>query len=259
MKVEVISFMYNEEFLLPFFLEHYSWADKINVIFDQDSNDNTLRLLESNSKVRIIPFKFPDMMDDALKVKKINEVYKDLKSCDRILLVDADEFIFIDKNQLEKLRYPIVNVKLFNVYRHVSESNLDINKPIREQRSHGTFDKMYNKPIIARTGLNVAWDIGNHSVDKLDLISSINRQFSKKVLKQTFFRGHDCRVIGAHWANADSCFCVDRRVKHRRDRQSKFNLSHKITLHQHNITEQSVLDECKMHENDPEVLNRFVN
>ncbi len=44
-KVEIITSVYNEEFLLPFFLKHYSWVDKINIIYDQDSNDNTLQII----------------------------------------------------------------------------------------------------------------------------------------------------------------------------------------------------------------------
>jgi hypothetical protein len=31
-RVQVLSFMYNEEYLLPFFLKHYDWVDQINVI-----------------------------------------------------------------------------------------------------------------------------------------------------------------------------------------------------------------------------------
>jgi hypothetical protein len=64
----------------------------------------------------------------------------------------------------------------------------------------------------------------------------------------------DCGIIGAHWVNADPCFCVERRMKNRRDRQSKFNLENKLTFQDHFITEESVLAECKAHENDPEVF-----
>ena len=258
MKVEVITCMYNEQFLLPFFLKHYDWVDKINVIYDQDSNDNTLEMLKANPKVNVIPFKFPDMMDELLKVKKINEVYKNLRGCNRILLVDADEFIFIDRYRLESLKFPVVNVKLFDVYRHISESDLDPNKPAREQRSHGVFVEIYNKPIIAKAELDIEWRIGNHSIMRRDLKHADRKIIIKKlknyVVNQRFAVAYDCGVIGAHWANADSCFCVERRIKGRRDRQSKVNLEHKFTYQHHNISEESVLAECKMHENDPKVF-----
>ncbi len=255
MIVNLITFMYNEQFLLPFFLKHYDWVDKINVIYDQDSNDMTLNILKSYSKVNIIPFKFPNMMNDVLKVKKINKVYKNLRNCDWILLVDADEFIFIDKSVLEKLTIPVANVKLFNVYRHYSEKDLDPNKPIKEQRRHGFLDERYNKPIIVKPGLDIFWGVGNHTINKPSGTSAYFLGKMKKIIfRKRFIEAHDCGIIGAHWANADPCFCVERRIKGRRDRQSHFNLKHNLTYQHHNIRVEDVLAECKMHEKDPVVF-----
>lgn len=36
MNIEVITCMYNEEFLAPFFMNHYEWATKIKVFIDDD-------------------------------------------------------------------------------------------------------------------------------------------------------------------------------------------------------------------------------
>jgi hypothetical protein len=250
-KVQVLSFIYNEEYLLPFFLKHYDWVDQINVIYDKDSNDDTLNILESNPKVKVIPFKFPDMMDDILKVKKVNEEYKKIRHCNRILLVDADEFIFVDKAKVEAIKHPIINVKLYNVYRHTSESDLDVNKPIKDQRRHGYFEKMYNKPIIVNTCLDILWGPGNHTITRTPRsLSNLHKKTKNIITGQRCATAVDCNIIGAHWANADPCFCVDRRVKGRRDRQSKYNLEHHLTVHCHNITEESVLAECIIHENE---------
>lgn len=90
-RFETITFVYNEEFLLPFYLNHYSFVDRFNIIFDQDSNDRTLDILRSSSKVNIIIYKFPDMMDDDLKVQFINQIYKGLTDC-YVINVDCDEF-----------------------------------------------------------------------------------------------------------------------------------------------------------------------
>jgi len=246
--------MYNEQFLLPFFLKHYDWVDKINVIYDQDSNDNTLNILTSNPKVNVIPFRFPDMMDDFLKVKKIDEAYKNLHDPSRILLVDADEFIFIDRGMLERIKYPVVNVKLFNVYRHISEGDLDVSKPVKEQRRHGVFVKMYNKPIIVKTGLDLIWGVGNHKISSLHFYNKARYIMANFITRRRLAIAYDCGIIGAHWVNADPCFCVERRIKGRRDRQSKFNLERGLTAQHHNISAESVLAECKMHENDPIVF-----
>ena len=233
MKVETLTFVYNEEFLLPFYLKHYEWCDKLNVIYDTDSKDKTLEILKSNTKVNILPFTFPDGMDDSLKVARLNDLYKSSKS-DLILNVDCDEFIFDKELIIEKAKLdPIINVKLCDVYRNIKECDLDINKSIKEQRRYGHIIPFYNKPIIVKTGLDIIWKPGNH-----ELVNG------KRV---------DCGIVGSHWANADLNFCIERRIKNRKERQSKINLACHMTLHNHHITSEDVIKQCKAHENDPEL------
>jgi hypothetical protein len=43
MRVETTTCVYNEEFLIPFYLNHYSWVDRINILFDVDTNDKSLK------------------------------------------------------------------------------------------------------------------------------------------------------------------------------------------------------------------------
>ena len=234
MRIETNTFVYNEEFLLPFYLKHYDWVDQLNVVYDTDSSDRTLEILKSNSKVNIIPFTFPDGMDDSLKVRKLNELYGESKA-DVVLNVDCDEFLFDPERIKEKsLLHPIINIQLYDVYRHISESDLDINKTIKDQRSHGTYDPFYNKPIIVTTGLGLRWKPGNHELEE-----GVSRT--------------NCGMIGAHWANADPCFCVERRFKNRKERQSKMNLACHMTLHNHHITREDVIKQCEDHKNDKSV------
>lgn len=255
MKVEVLTFMYNEEFLMPFFLKHYDWVDKIRVILDMDSNDGTLRLLQANPKVEIIPFRFPDMMDDELKVKEINRRYHEIRDCDRVLLVDADEFVFTNKEELKRIGAHVVSVKLFNVYRHRSEKDLDVHKSIKLQRRHGYLDPSYNKPIIVKPKLDILWGVGNHTVLRVQrILRNPPLKIIHAILGQRAIVPTDCGVIGAHWANADPCFCVERRVKDRRDRQSKNNLVRGLTIQHQHITAESVLAECAKHADDSAVF-----
>lgn len=241
--IHTISCVYNEEFLLPFYFTHYWWVDKFHILYDEDSTDKTLKILKeyqnkSLYNIEIIPFRFPDKMDDVLKAKMINELYLKISEEDNrgwVLNVDSDEFIFIDAEMINKIddNYDVYPVRLYNVYRHKDEIDLSIKMPTREQRRHGVFDSRYNKPIIVRTGLEVAWGVGNHT------LVGTARRFSSKGIK------------GAHWAMADPCFCVERRVKNRRDRQSQVNLEQGLTIQHHNITEEDVLRECEEHKEDP--------
>ena len=59
--------------------------------------------------------------------------------------------------------------------------------------------------------------------------------------------------MGAHWANADPCFCVERRIKNRKERQSKYNLTCRMSWQNHSITAEDILKQCKDHENDPKL------
>ena len=95
-RFETITFVYNEEFLLPFYLKHYDFVDRFNIIYDTDSFDKTLEILQANPKVNIIPYTFPDMMNDGLKVQMINRFYKGILDA-WVLNVDVDEFVFVDE------------------------------------------------------------------------------------------------------------------------------------------------------------------
>jgi hypothetical protein len=238
-KITVLTMVYNEEYLIPYFLRHYWKYDEIRVIYDSDTNDRTKDFLNFHNlqseqwgwKIKIEDFQFSDGMDDDLKIEKLNQEYKTITE-GYAILVDADEFVFVDRNQIQG--FNAAYVKLYNVYRHVSEKDLDINISIRDQRRHGVFDPLYNKPIIVKAGLNIHWGQGNHL-----LFGAIPEE-----------KG----FIGAHWANADTYFCIDRRVKNRRARQSQHNLETGMTWQHHHCTEESIREECRQHENDPQVF-----
>jgi len=121
-------------------------------------------------------------------------------------------------------------------------SYLDRNKmPIVIQRRYGdpsldAWNAFYVKPIIVRAGMKIGWTPGNHKI------------------AYGSYKESDYKMAGSHWANADPCFCVDRRVKNRRDRQSKRHMAAGITSQHHGITEQDVLDLCSRHINDPKLF-----
>jgi hypothetical protein len=233
MRIEVITCCYNEEFLVPFFLGHYGFADRINVLLDADTRDRSAELLRENERVRIIPLRYPDGLDDLIKVAAINSLYAELQ-CDYVLIPDFDEFIFMDRDGLQLLPadQSIFTVNLYKIYRHVSEADLDCNALIKDQRRHGG-NGCY-KPIIVRGGIpSLQWTPGNHN---------INRPIS------------DTGIIGAHWTMADPCFCVHRRAENRTNRNSAVNKKMGLGRHLNGVTMRDVLDECQAHENDPVVF-----
>lgn len=274
MSIEIITMWYNEEALAPFFLKHYSWADKITLLYDEDTSDNSLEIIRKAKNVTVIPFKFPDMMDDEIKIDLVNRYYRE-SACDYVLAVDADEFVFFKKNDTfiydlnifleDKESYDVFYVTLYQVYKHKNDKKLDCACEAIPQRRHGDpnittgLNLYYNKPILVKTKINIQWTVGCHFLE-LKFPPLKNYKISK--LYNMYFNGYTIPafkyapfvLLGAHWSMADQDFSIKRRIIDRRLRQSKNNLDKGMTIQHHNITEESLLKEFKSHENDPQLF-----
>lgn len=247
MKIDIVSAVFNEEFLLPYFLKHYSFANKIHILLDQDTNDRSEEIIKSFQNTEIIPMHFPDGMDDELKINFLNDYYSKLRNVDWTIFADADEFVRMERHDLNILidRTPstVYKAKLFQVYRNTNEVDLTLSKDPFYQRVHGDpniqtgINSLYVKPMIVRPEQDIKFSVGCHFVTG-------NVVFG------------DYLFTGSHWAMADKCFCLERRLKYRKARQSQNNLKKGLTYHQHNITEESLLQEIKNHENDPVVITK---
>jgi hypothetical protein len=257
MKIELLSMWYNEAFLAPFFFKHYAFVDKIHLFLDTDTNDGTRKEIERAhslyGNIEAYNFKFPDMMDDSIKICHFNDFYKTIKG-GYVMLVDADEFIFYPPGYLDVHPNIIHFTKLWNVYRYHTDKDLDPNLPIAEQRRHGTsaFESqdIYTKPNIVQAGWNFLWTVGHHAcwlMGKPVAWNEPHEKFPEGVSKEP-------PLTGAHWAMADPCFAIERRVKGRRDRQSKVNLEKGYTVQHHHVTEEVLKASLKYHANDPQVF-----
>jgi hypothetical protein len=251
MSFEIITMWYNEEYLAPFFLKHYSWAEKISLLYDDDSTDNTLDIVRLYPNVQIIHFRFPDMMDDDINQDYINNQYHQAE-CDWVLAVDADEFVFYKEREefvynLEEfvsknMQYDIFIATLYQIYRNKIDSDLNPSLPPVPQRRYGDpnvtdgINKLYNKPILLRKGMYASWRHGCHH------ITAEGARFCPE------------KLLGAHWSMADPAFSVERRVKNRRARQSRHNLEKQLTVQHHHVTVKSIMAEFACHSDDPRVF-----
>jgi len=239
MTTELIVMAYNEQFLMPFFLNHYKDIDLITVYLDADTTDDTKRIVEGYPNTRIRSFSFPSGMDDIIKTDILNQAYQN-SSADFVFLVDADEFI-LDYQLLDGTK-DVYFTKLYDVFRHHTETDLNPSLPIKEQRRHGVFHKMYKKPNIIKGGLpNFKWGLGIHECWVGD------KHYCS-------WDSNEPAFIGSHWQMADPSYVVERRVKNRKERMSRSNLEKGLTAHHHNITEEQIRNELSAHENDPRVF-----
>lgn len=268
-RIKVVCFFYNEEFLLPFFLSHYAWADEIHAVVSTSTDRTEVMLHEyaalakNHQIVTIEKFDFPAGMDDFIKRDKVNEIIGRSYINGWVIVVDADEFIWpsnatgsgllwilrngknLSHVYLDQVdpRVDVLYAKMWNVYRHKTDKDLDpTDEPVVLQRRHGDPDRnspgnaQYQKPIVVRANRGVKLDIGNHRITAPGRITtSASDKFD-----------------GVHWQNADPSFCVRRRIKERRDRQSDSNRRCGLGSQHHHIQEEDVRLLCKAHEFDPQ-------
>jgi hypothetical protein len=243
MKIEIICQAYNEEFLMPFFLKYYSYIDKINILLDIGTNDKTEEIIKQYKNTKIIKVKSPNMMDEVWKKNNLNMLYKTIKD-GWVLICDIDEFVGNNLKEINETN-DLYKTQFYNVYRNINDSDLDINKEVFSQRLCGDKDwkdesnNPYHKPNFIKANKNITWEVGFHNINS-------------QGLKQ----GKD--LYGTHWANADLCFCIDRQIKNRRDRQPEINKVRGHDFHYWNLTEKAIIDKCKKHENDQNILE-FIN
>ncbi len=260
--VEIITAWYNEEFLAPFFLKHYSFADKIHILLDADTNDKTLLEIEKAGNVNVEYVKYPDKFDDRMKIEKIMQVYKKIKH-GWVFAVDSDEFLFplpFETTMREALakenHNDVIYAQMWQVYRHRSDKDLDPDLPPVLQRRHGDpnvsegLNALYNKPVIVKAGLNIKWGAGCHHLHFLRPKNKILRLFAKFKRKPKISGN---KFYGAHWAMADPLFCIERR-RGRKARMSQNNLDRGHGSHYLEDTEDRIRQEVEIHLDDPQLF-----
>lgn len=252
MVLTIVSMWYNEEDLAPFFFEHYKEVDKIIILLDTDTTDNTRQICENYKNVEIKDFTFPNMYDNYVKTDRINEELKTIEA-DWVIGIDSDEFIFAPKEYrgtrefLTSLgKYTVVYSKIYQLYRHISENDLDIKKSPIFQRQHGDpsfappFNSCYIKPDVIRGKMDILWGLGFHLCSGKDI------------------RVAPIRFHGAHWMMADVDIAIKRRIYGRKMRYSKRNIETGLSWHNRDITEEIIRKECQKHLNDPNVLGELL-
>lgn len=220
MIIEVITAFYREEFLAPLFTQHYEpWVDRLTFITQKLTNGQ---------------------FDDEDKMNWINDTLA-RSTADWVVLVDMDEFVYpspYGTNPREVLEHErnkgnrMIYSHMTRMWRHWSDKNIDRTKPPVPQRLHGIPD--HHKPCIFDPhGVSVG--AGNHDY-RADSDRNIGTPW-----------------VGAHWANADPCFWIDRETRDRGPRLSERNVARGHGTHTRRTREQ-ILQECRDHENDPIII-----
>jgi len=151
MNITIYTITYNEEKMLPFFLDHYSkFASKI-VIYDNESTDNTVKIAKEHPLVKnIYSVKTGNSLDDSMYVKIKNSCWKD----------DTSDHL----------------VHRPTGYNMISEKFPKSGISITEQIKRGVYDKFYCKPVIFNPNLikRTDFELGIHNGRFYDETGNVN-------------------------------------------------------------------------------------
>ena len=239
--------VYDESSILPYFLRHYEYLDEIHVLYETDTTDRTLKILQQARNVTIEECHIEDGIDDIAKVELINDTVRRIKA-DWVYVLDSDEFIFPPGESpcdfLGRQHCDVVRAAMFQVYRHRTDRDLDPSLPPIPQRVHGDPDlsstaegpnragnAVYVKPIVVRPSRAIQFVPGNHAL-----------RGSLETASENY--------IGAHWQMADPAIAIERRMK-RKARISARNRAKQMGWQNWSVTEEWLKAECDRHLDDP--------
>ena len=168
-KITVLTFLKDEEHILPFFLRHYSFADRI-IAFDNGSRDRSLDILSADRRVEIRNWDSGgELRDDQLIQLKSEEYRKTGPGWN--FIVDADEFVY-HKDILRFLDWcdsVRVSLPLTEGFDMVSE-----HVPMDDGRAKlvdlikdGRKNTWYNKSCVVRHTCLISYGFGAHGLSAL--------------------------------------------------------------------------------------------
>lgn len=238
MRIHLIAPVYNEYYLLPIFMKNYSYVDKFTFLYDTDTNDDSLDIINQgklpHQEVEIVPFNTGDGLNDTAMIFLTNQTIKQSND-DYFICVDIDEllfhkgFHFLIKEEIEKSQKNYYDVAFFQMYPHHSEpTDLDENIPIFNQRRYGYLDDKYVKPVIIKNGCDFFLTEGKHT-----LLKNGEMFIKEKNLSEVLF-------VGCHLNNVNLEQSIIRRVYNRKNRISAYNKQIGLASHYYDITIESI-------------------
>jgi glycosyltransferase involved in cell wall biosynthesis len=224
MRIACYALAYNEEIILPQFIEHYKkFCDKI-VIYDNMSTDNTKEIALDNG-CEVISWEAPGggLNDQCYLEIKQNCYKKDREDFDWVIVADSDE-LYSHKDGvdslvscLEKYKQKGVTLPKVQGYNMVGEdeNNLDIFKITK-----GAKDVSYSKRCIFDPALDMKWSFGCHP------------QYGEGLLRGVpgVVESADTEILMYHYKYINLQYVFDRHDSYNK-RLSDFNKAYKLGVH----------------------------
>lgn len=245
MKIRLTTICYNEEKILPYFLSHYSkFVDQI-IIYDNESTDGTLDILNNTctDKVKVITNKTNNEISDLRYLEIKNNSWKENREeYDWQIIVDIDEFIYHKDLQYMFEMYKHNKITIIPTIGFNMISNkfpTDYSKNLIDLCKNGIHDFNYGKPCIFNPNeiKDINYAPGAHMCSPVGNIKIGNP--SIKLLHYKYF-GYDywkykndmyvSRITSNTDGYANAYLIADEKIKREDDYVNHFNLHNEINV-----------------------------
>jgi len=174
MKINVIACCWNEEKMLPFFLDYYSsFCDSI-ILYDGGSTDRSLEIISKYPKAKVISYDSGEYSDELVLVKIRSERYKEYaKDYDWQIIVDIDEFLYHPDilNLLKQYKEEGVTIPLTDGYEMYSNEFPREEDNLIKTIQYGKKSELYSKNCIFNPhDINIRYAPGSHTCDPLGYV-----------------------------------------------------------------------------------------
>jgi len=190
----VQALCYNEERLLPFFLDYYSDFSNIITIIDTGSTDSSIDIIQSFDKCEIdlIQLDFPEHREDLLMLFRNHYWKRVQKKYDWVFIVDIDEYIYSPRGLTDVLHEAkAINSTIFPIkgYDMVADSLPESATNIIDHTRRGfpvsNLDKL---AVFNPNAVDIRYNDGCHTAEPY---GAIKYHPSPLFLLQYRFMGHD--------------------------------------------------------------------
>lgn len=168
MKIYVCTHIWNEERILPYFLRHYStFADWI-FVYDQNSTDNSVKLIRQCPRTSVLALTGIRQHQDIDYVAFAAREYPLFQgTADWVLWPDADEILYHPniRTLLAKYLAEGVQVPLTQGYQMIAKKFPSNGGQIYDEIKTGFASDVFCKPIVFTPNSKVQWVPGKHRLE----------------------------------------------------------------------------------------------
>lgn len=209
--VHLYTICWNEEKIIPYFINHYKdFVDKF-FIYDNESTDSTIELLSKYDNVEIKTYESGNQIRDDIYLKIKNNEWKKSKGvADFVIVCDMDEFLY-HENMIEYLidmkknNYTLSKVLGFEMI--TEKFNFNYDYKLTELLKEGIYTHWFNKLCI-------------FNPNKIDEINYSPGCHGAKPIGDVSFTESELKLL--HYKNLGLEYALDKLIKYK-NRISELN------------------------------------